>query len=93
MVTALAKLDLVPVQSATDYTLIQSKEALILAAQAVRMSRMDDSDSKSQAKIYHDQAINILKGQVIHREGKNQVSTNFAPFGRYGWDRVRLSMK
>jgi len=93
MVTALAKLDLVPVQSQTDYTLIQSKEALILAAQAVRMSRMDDADSKSQAKIYHDQAINLLKGMTTHREGKNQVSVNFAPFGRAGWDRVRLGMK
>ena len=70
MVTGLAKLDLVPVQSQTDYTLIQSKEAITLACQAVRMSRMDDADSKSQAKIYHDQAINLLKGMTTHREGK-----------------------
>jgi hypothetical protein len=93
MVTGLAKLDLVPAQAQTDYLLIQSKEAVILAAQAVRMSRMDDLGSKQQAKVYHDQAINLLKGMTTHREGKNQVSTNFAPFGRYGWDRVNLSMK
>jgi hypothetical protein len=93
MVTALAKLDLVPVQSAPDYCLIQSKEAITLAAQAVRMSRMDDADSKAQAKAYHDMAIKMLIGQVTHREGKNRVSVQFSPFGRYGWERVGLSPK
>lgn len=93
MVTALVKLDLVRVQAQTDYCLIQSPEAITLAAQGVRMSRMDDLDSKSQGKIYIDNAINLLKGMQTHRDGKNTAAVNFAPFGRYGWDRVNLSMK
>lgn len=82
MVTALAKLDLIPVVAPTDYCLIQSKEAIIAEAQSIRMSKFDDTASQEMSVKFHNEAIKILRGQSISNEGKNNVSVNFAPFGR-----------
>lgn len=91
-VTALAKLDYAPVIAPTDYTLIQSKEALISECQSIRMSKMDDEASAVKAGDYHKRAISILIGQCVHRYGKNTPAVNRALFGRAGWGRVRLGM-
>lgn len=92
MVTALAKLDLIPVQALTDYCLIQSKESMIAEAQSIRMSKMDDAGSRAQSTEYHAEAVRLLSGEVKHKEGKNTVAVSFAPFGRYGWGHTRIGM-
>ena len=92
-VTALAKLELIPVHADPDYLLIQSLEALKLECMAGYMYGMQDSDSKTQAAAYHAQAIKILIGQSYAEEGKTDIAMNFAPFGRADWDRVNLSMQ
>lgn len=92
MVTAIAKLDLVPVVVPTDYFVIQSLEALISECQSIRMSRMDDTASAQKSADYHQKAIKLLLGQCQHVYGKNTPASNFAPFGRYGWERVNLGM-
>jgi hypothetical protein len=91
-VTALARMDLVPVVYDTDYLLIQSLEALKQEVMAGFMYGMQDAESKGQAAQYHQRAIQILIGQSYVEEGKNSVASNVAIFGDSGWDNVRLTM-
>lgn len=92
-VTALAKLDLIPVVAPTDYCLIQSVQALTFQCQANRFNKMDDTSSSTKAAEYHAMAIKVLRGQGISEDGKNNVSVSFAPFGRGGRNRANLQMR
>jgi hypothetical protein len=92
-VSALAKLDFIPVVALTDYLLIQSKEAIIAECQSIRMGKMDDDASLQMAAQYHAEAIRILRGQSVSDDGKNNVAVNYAPFGRGNWRRTNLSMR
>lgn len=80
-VTAIAKLDLIPVMTDTDYTLIQSREAIINECQSIRMSEMDNPNSQKMAIKFHADAVGALNGQLNHYLGKNAPAINFAPFG------------
>jgi hypothetical protein len=80
-VSAMVKLDLVKALVSTDYLLIQSLEAIIAEAQAMRLGEMDSADTKGQAVERHRQAIGYLQGQLVHYEGKDNPAVNFAPFG------------
>lgn len=88
--TAMVKLDLVPVRVATDYLLIQSIEAVIAEAQSIRLGESDSSDAKQQSFERHKAAVGFLNGQLVHYEGKNSPSVNFAPFGRMRLSRQRI---
>lgn len=91
-IQAIAKLDLIPVMALTDYCLIQSKEAIILEAQAVRFSNMDSPAAVAKAASYHADAIKILRGQKRHTEGSNTVSVNFRPFGSASLRKIGIGM-
>lgn len=80
-VTALAKLELIPVTVDPDYLLIQNIEALILECQAIRHSKMDSAEAKQQAQVEHRDAIRLLQGELVHYEGKDRPAINFRPFG------------
>lgn len=80
-VTALAKLELLPVVVDTDYLLIQNLEAIIEEAQSMRYSEMDSTSAKQMAEERHVQAIRLLNGELNHYIGKDSVAVNFAPFG------------
>lgn len=80
-VTAMAKLEFIPVLADTDYLMIQSLAALKEECQAVRFSEMDDSTSLGQADERHKKAIRLLNGQLRHKLGKEHPAINFAPFG------------
>lgn len=80
-VTALVKLDLIPVVSDTDYTLLQNLEAITEECQSVRYSEMDTAVAKQMAAERHKQAIGLLNGEVNHFCGKDQVAVGYAPFG------------
>lgn len=92
-VTAIAKLELIPVTVDTDYCLIQNKEAIIAAAQAVRMSKMDTASAAAKEAEYHEKAIQLLNGELIHYLGKDTPSVSFRPFGSASLNRVRIAMK
>ena len=79
--TAIAKLDLVPVQVDTDFTLVQSLEALINECQAVRMSEVDNVASQQMGLAFHKQAIKALNGELAHFMGLKEPAISFAPFG------------
>jgi hypothetical protein len=87
-VTALVKLEIIPVQVPTDYLLIQNKEAIIEECQSIRYSEMDSASAKQMASERHTQAVRMLNGELTHYVGGQQAAVNFSPFGS-----ARLSKK
>lgn len=87
-VTAIVKLDLVPVAVDTDYTLLQNLEAIIEECQAIRYSEMDSPGAKQLSRERHNAAIGLLNGELIHYLGTDRPAINFRPFGS-----ARLSKK
>lgn len=80
-VTAIAKLELLPVFSDTDYLLIQSLEAITAECESLRLGSVDETAAKAMAAERHTQAIRMLNGQLSHYYGLNQPAVVFAPFG------------
>lgn len=91
-VTAIAKLELVPVMVDTDYTLIQNMEAIIHEAEGVRYSTIDTSEAKQLAAYHHREAVNLLNGELTHYLGRDNPPVGFAPFGSARLERVRIGM-
>lgn len=80
-VTAMAKLELLPVLFDPDYLYIQNLSALKEECQAVRFGEMDDSTSLKQADERHKKAVRLLNGELRHHLGKEMPAINYAPFG------------
>jgi hypothetical protein len=80
-VTAMAKLEFVPVQVPEDYLLIQNIPALIEEVQAVRYDGMDTDEAKKLSEYHHARAIRYLNGQLEHYYGKLRPAIQFSPFG------------
>jgi len=80
-VTAIAKLDLIPVKADTDYCLIQNLEAIIEECASIRYSEMDAPSAKAMSQERHKLAIAFLNGELNHFLGKDSEAVNFAPFG------------
>lgn len=80
-VTALAKLELIPVVVQTDYLLIQNLEAIIEECQSVRYSEMDEPTALQMSENRHRAAISFLNGEQTHYQGLNNPSVGFYPFG------------
>ena len=80
-VTAIAKLDLIPVTTDTDYLLIQNIEAITEECQSIRYSEMDAPTAKAMSQERHRLAIGFLNGELNHYIGKDSVAVGFSPFG------------
>jgi len=80
-VTALAKLEFVPVKVDTDYLLIGNIEALIAECESVRYSSMDSPTAKQMSQERHGQAIRLLQGELVHQLGREMPAISFSPFG------------
>lgn len=80
-VTALVKLELLPVYYDTDYLLFHNLEAIIEECSAIRYSEVDSVDAKKMALEKHQQAIRFLNGELAHYYGINTPAVNFSPFG------------
>jgi hypothetical protein len=91
-VTALAKLEPLPAYSDTDYLVIQNLEAMILEAESLRLSGVDNRASKEMSQERHLQAVRLLNGELTHYLGKNNPAVNFAPFGTARLNKVRVGM-
>lgn len=89
-VTALAKMDLIPVVSPTDWLLFQNLEAIIEECQSVRYSEMDSLSAKQMAAERHKQAIGLLNGEQAHFLGLDQAAVRFSPFGSARLDRLKI---
>lgn len=86
-IVAQAKFDYVPVQSDSDYTIIQSLPALIEECQSLRYSMMDSANAPMLEAKHHAKAMQLLFGQLDHYLGKTNTAINVPIFGS---DRVRL---
>lgn len=80
-VTAIAKLELIPVVNDTDYLLFHNLEAIIQECQSVRFSEMDSASAKQQATFHHREAIRLLNGELGHYMGVNQPAVQVNVFG------------
>lgn len=80
-VTAMAKLEFVPVRVDTDYLLISNIEALICECESIRYSTMDSPGAKQMAQERHAQAIRLLQGELVHQLGRERPAIAFSPFG------------
>lgn len=89
-VTAIVKLDLIPVVTDTDYCLIQNLEAITEECQSVRYSEMDSESAKKMAAERHTQAVRMLQGELVHYMGKTTAAVNFAPFGTARLERQKI---
>jgi len=89
-VTAMAKLDLIPVTVDTDYCLIQNLEAITEECQSLRYSEMDSPNGKQLSRERHQAAIGLLNGELAHYLGINDPAVEFKPFGSAG---LRRSQK
>lgn len=89
-VTAIAKLDLIPVTADTDYCLIQNLEAIIEECASVRYSEMDSPQAKTMAAERHIQAIRMLNGELSLYLGRDDVAIQVWPFGSARLEKRRI---
>lgn len=92
-VTAIAKMEILPVVVDTDYLVLQNEEAIIEECMAIRLSGMDNVESQQIAKSHHKEAVRLLNSELIHYLGKNDPAVNFAPFGSARLERLNISMR
>lgn len=79
-VSALVKLDFVPVKVDTDYLLIQNLAALKEEVQGIRLSDMDSPNAKRMGNAHHAAALRLLFGELDHFVGKERVSVQVPIF-------------
>jgi hypothetical protein len=91
-VTAMAKLDFVPVVGDTDYLIIQNIPALKKECQAIRLEEIDGGSQKQEAMFYHKLAIQLLNQEIDHFEGKSNPAIRFSPFGNATLNRAGVGM-
>lgn len=91
-VTALAKMELIPVVTDTDYLLFHNLEAIIEEGQSMRYSEIDSATAKQMSQERHLQAIRLLNGELSHYYGKNSPSVGFRPFGTARLERQKVGM-
>lgn len=80
-VTAIAKLELIPVVTDTDYLLFQNLEAITHECQSARYSETDTVAAQQLAASHHIEAIRLLNGELGHYNGVNSPAVGFFPFG------------
>lgn len=85
-VSAIVKLDLIPVQTDSDYCLIQNLEAITEEFQAMRLEEIDSTSAKAESVLHHKRAIALLNGEIRHFLGYNEPAIECKVFGS---DRLR----
>ena len=89
-VTAIVKLDPVPVRFDTDYFVLQNAEAIIEECQVLRYEEMDTAAAKGFAISHHRTAIGLLNGELAHYMGVTEAAVSFKPFGSASLERQRI---
>lgn len=91
-IQTLCKLEPIPVQYPTDYTLLQNVEAFIEECQSIRYGDMDVPNAKGFEARHHQKAVGLLNGELAHYMGINEPAVEFAPFGSAKLERVNITM-
>lgn len=80
-ITAMAKLEFIPVSVDTDYLLIGNLPAMKSECMAVRYEESDNDKAMAMADAKHKQAIKFLNQELVHYMGRERPAINYAPFG------------
>lgn len=80
-VTAMVKLNVIPVVVPTDYLIIQCMEAIISECQSMRYAKQDLPASKSMSAAAHKDAVRYLNGELTHYYGTQTPAISVLPFG------------
>lgn len=91
-VTAMAKLDPIPVRGDTDTLLIQNISALKSECMAIRLEECDSPTAKQEAQFHHKQAIKLLNNELTHFMGREMPALIFSPFGNAKLEKVGIGM-
>lgn len=91
-VTAICKMENIPVAYDTDYLLLQNLEAITEECQAIRYGDIDTPSAKQMEARHHQKAIGLLNGELAHYQGMNDPAVSFAPFGSANLNRVNIKM-
>ncbi len=91
-VSAIAKLQPVPVVVDTDYLLLTSREAFIEEAQCLRLSEADTGSAQQMAARHHQRAIQLLIGEAGHYHGILNPAVGVNYFGDEHCNRADLAM-
>ena len=83
-VTALAKLEYMPVQYDTDFCIIGNIPALIEECKAIRYSDMDVNNAAQLELKAHAKAIKYLNDELRHYLGELQPAVVVRPYGARG---------
>lgn len=73
-ITALCKLEYIPVAVDTDYLVIGNIPALTEECQSLRMAEMDDPKAMSKSEYHHKRAIKLLNAELRHYLGEQVPS-------------------
>lgn len=91
-VTAMAKLEFIPVKVDTDYLIINNIPAIKEECMSIRYEEMDNPQAKQQSQFHHIQAIRLLNRELQHFEGKEMPAILFSPFGNASLNKVDINM-
>lgn len=80
-VTALCKLEFVPVAYDTDWLIIGNREAMNEECKAIRYCDMDTAQGAGLEQKSHRRAIQLLNQELEHYLGPLQPAVTVAPFG------------
>ena len=90
VVTAICKLEFIPVMSDPDYTYIQNEQAIIEECQSARYEGIDTQAAKQMAQFHHTNAVRYLNGELTHYLGLDFPAVQFKPFGSATLRRQRI---
>lgn len=91
-ITALAKLEFVPMTCDTDFLIIGNLAALKEECMSIRFGEMDGTDAETKSARHHKNAIRLLNGEAVHYFGKRQPALNYRPFGQGSLSNAYISM-
>jgi len=91
-VTAIAKLELIPVVADQDYLVIQNLEAMIEEAWSVHFGDLEGEAAMVESAAHHKKAIGHLNGELNHYLGKDNPAVRFSPFGSASLERIHIGM-
>lgn len=91
-ITALAKMEPIPVVADTDYLILTSKEAIISECESMRYEGIDTPTSKAMAQFHHKQAIGYLNAELTHVNGLNLPDVQYKPYGSARLERQKIGL-
>lgn len=89
-VTAMAKLEFIPVVRATDFLLIGNIPALKEEFESIRYSEMDNTAAQQMSILKHKNAVRLLRNELIHYLGNQTPAITMAIAGLEGMREQRI---